>query len=122
MFIDPTEIAEVIRMGINRQGKTVTKVIFLSVGTRIKIYQARTAMRGQALGIFLNEDLTKYREKLNFMCRILFREKSIFKNWTFLGKVYLKHANEGEVIEITKRDDLKKYDTNKKLDELGLYQ
>ena len=78
-------------------------------------------MRGQAPGIFLNEDLTKFREKLNFMCRILFREKCISKNWTFLGKVYLKHTNEGEV-EITKREDLKKYDTNKKLEEMGLYQ
>ena len=37
VFIDPTEISEVIKLGINRQGKTVTKVIFLSVGTRLKI-------------------------------------------------------------------------------------
>ena len=65
VFIDPNEVAEVIRLGMTRQGRTITKIIFYSVGTRLRLYQARTNLRGQNHGIFMNEDLTKEREKLS---------------------------------------------------------
>ena len=73
VYLDPNEIADVVKMGINKQRLIVSKVIFYSVGSRLKVYQARTALRGQNAGVFMNEDLTKDRELLNYMARILFK-------------------------------------------------
>ena len=68
----------------------------------IGIYQARTALTGQTTGIYMNEDLTKARERLCYMTRLLFKDKAIAKNWTM----------ESEAIEVTKKEDLIKYDVN----------
>ena len=81
----------------------MTKVVFFSVGTRLRVYQARVAFRGQSDGIFVNENLTKGRERLCYMTRLLFKDHSIAKNWTFLGTVYIKRTIDGEVIEISKK-------------------
>ena len=58
VFMDQNEIADIIKLGLNRQGYTVTKVIFYSIGSRLRLYQARTQLRGNQAGVFVNEDLT----------------------------------------------------------------
>ena len=121
VYLDPNEIADVVKMGTNKQHLTVSKVIFYSVGSKLKIYQARTALRGQNAGVFMNEDLTKERELLNYMTRILFKNSCIAKNWTFLGRIYLKKTLEGEVREITCKDDLKQYDEKEVLMKMKLF-
>ena len=120
VFMDQNEIADIIKLGLNRQGYTVTKVVFYSIGSRLRLYQARTSLRGNRAGVFVNEDLTKLREKLNYMARILFKGKQIAKNWTFLGRVYIKKTTEGNVVEITKKEDLAPYDTEGTLAAMGL--
>ena len=120
VFMDQNEIADIIKMGLNRQGYTVTKVVFYSVGSRLRLYQARTQLRGNRASVFVNEDLTKLREKLNYMARILFKGKQIAKNWTFLGRVYIKKTTESNVVEITKKEDLAPYDTEGTLAAMGL--
>ena len=54
------------------------------------------------------------------MTRLLFKEKSIAKNWTFLGRIYIKKATEGDVIEIEKKEDLVDYDIKGTLREMKL--
>ena len=120
VFIDTNEIADIIKLGLNKQGYTVTKVVFYSVGSRLKLYQARTSLRGNGAGVFVNEDLTKTREKLNYMARVLFKGKQIAKNWTFLGRVYIKKTTESNVVEILKKEDLIPYDTEGILGSMGL--
>ena len=58
----------------------------------------------------MNEGLTKDREKLCYMTRLLYKGSCIAKNWTFLGKVYIKKIVEGEVVEITKKEELAPYE------------
>ena len=120
VYIDPFELSEVMRLGVTKKGLTITKVIFFSVGSRIRVYQARVAMRGNSKGIFINEDLTKGRERLCYMTRVLYNEKAIAKNWTFLGKVFLKKTAEAEVVEINKKEDLVAYDINGTLRKMDL--
>ena len=62
--MDQNEIADIIKLGLNRQGFTVTKVVIYSVRSRLRLYQARTSLRRNQAGVFVNEDLTKIREKL----------------------------------------------------------
>ena len=109
-----------LKIGMSRQGKTITKVVFSTVSTRLRIYQARTALRGQTTGIYMNEDLTKAHERLCYMTHLLFNDKAIAKNWTFLGKIYIKKTLESDVIEITKKEDLIEYDVNNVLQEHNL--
>ena len=106
VFIDPNEVADAIRLGVKRQGRTVIKVVFYSVGTRLSLYQAHTGLRGRNHGIFMNEDLTKDRERLCYMTRLLYNGKSVAKNWNFRGRIYIKKILEGEVVEIMKKSDL----------------
>ena len=47
-------------------------------------------MKGTANQIWLNEDLTKRREWLDYVARQLFKGKHIDKNWTFLGDIFIK--------------------------------
>ena len=56
VYLDPNEIADVLKMGTNRQRLTVSKVIFYSASSKLKVYQARTALHGQNAGVFMNED------------------------------------------------------------------
>ena len=121
VYLDPNEIADVIKMGVNKQRLTVSKVIFYSVSSKLKVYQARTALRGQNAGVYMSEDLTKERELLNFMARTLFKNNSIAKNWTFLGRVYIKKTIEAEVKEITTKEDLKQYDEKEVLKKMNLF-
>ena len=58
VFMDQNEFADIIKLGMNRQGLTVTKVVFYSVGSCLRLYQAWTAPRGNRAGVFVNEDLT----------------------------------------------------------------
>ena len=51
VYIDPFELSEVMRLGVTKKGLTITKVILFSVGSRIHVYQARVAMRGNSKGI-----------------------------------------------------------------------
>ena len=57
---------------------------------------------------------------MNYMTRILFKENCIAKNWTFLGKVYMKKTIEGEVKEITNKEDLRQYDEKDVLKKMKL--
>ena len=40
-------------------------------------------------GYWLNEDLVKSQEALDFRARQLFKEGKIRKNWTYLGSIYV---------------------------------
>ena len=44
VYLDPNEIADVIKMGTNKQQLTVSKVIFYSIGSKLKVYQASVAL------------------------------------------------------------------------------
>ena len=68
----------------------------------------------------MNEDLTKDRERLCYLTRLLYKGKSVAKNWSFLGKIYIKKTLEGEVVEITKKSDLVQYDDKNILRDMNL--
>ena len=120
LAVDPAEVSDVIKLGVNKLGYTITKVIFYSVSSRRRVYQARASLRGSMQGIFVNEDLTKERERLSYMARLLFKNKAVAKNWTFLGEVYVKKTLEGEITKITKKEDLIPFDVNNILREMNL--
>ena len=73
LAVDPAELADVAKLGINRKGLTITKVTFYSVSIRLRIYQAGAALRGSTDGIFVNEDLMKVCERLSYMARLLYK-------------------------------------------------
>ena len=69
--VTPMEIASVASIGLTKQGQTFTKVTFYSVDSRIKVYKARAIMKGTPNQIWLNEDLTKRKEYLDYVARVI---------------------------------------------------
>ena len=88
--LQPCELASVSSIGLSKQGQTLTKVPFYSLDSRVKVYKARATMKGTANWIWLNEDLTKRRDWLDYIARLLLKGKHIDKNWTFLGDILIK--------------------------------
>ena len=78
-----------VSIGHSRQGQTLAKATFFSVDLRVKVYKARATMKGTHNQTSLNEDLTKRREWLDFVVRLLFKGKYIKKNCTLPGATYL---------------------------------
>ena len=103
--ISAGDIASVANIGPNRQGQTLTKITFYSVDTRVRVYKARASMKGTANQIWLNEDLTRRREWLDYLARLLFKGKHISNNWTFLGDIYVKKTAISEPRKITCQED-----------------
>lgn len=101
-----SDIEGVLAIGNNHQGITVTKVVFTNMEARIRLYKARINLRNSDGGIFINEDLTKRREKLNYLARLLFKEKLISNNWTFLGAIFVKKTPESEPEQVTSETDI----------------
>ena len=103
--IQPTEIASVASIGQTKLGQTLMKVTFFSVDSRVRVYKARASMRGTANQIWLNEDLTKNREWLDYLARLLFKGKYITNNWTFLGDIYIKKTATSLPQKIIREED-----------------
>ena len=61
---------------------------FVSYRARSQILKARSKLKGTS--IFVNEDLTKHRNKLAYLGRQLKKESKIVDTWTFDGKVLVK--------------------------------
>ena len=60
-------------------------------------------MKGTANQIWLNEDLTKRREWLDYIALQLFKNKHIDKNWTFLGDIFIKKLQPSSRTKLTQR-------------------
>ena len=64
-------------------------------------------MRGEIKPIWLNEDLIKPREALNFHARQLYRQKQLLSNWTYGGEIYVKTAEGSEPIKVNNLSELR---------------
>ena len=61
------DIESARNLGKNKQGLTLTKVVFRSLETRLKVYKARVNLKDRKERIFFNEDLTKRRERISYI-------------------------------------------------------
>ena len=96
-------------MGTNRKDEFVCMVSFTNMAARQRIY-TRPTMLKEVPGLWLNEDLTPFRERLNFKARTLFRDNIITRNWTFLGDIFIQ-LGEGEPLQVSSEGELR-YVTN----------
>ena len=67
-------------------------VNFATKGLRDQIFWSKKQLRGSNLGLFINEQLTKYSAHIFFECRQLVKQKKISSAWTNNGMVYIKKS------------------------------
>ena len=103
------DIESAMAIGNNRSGQSITKVLFTNMEARIRYYRARISLKGSTDRIFINEDLTKTREKLNFLACKLFREGKIVNNWSFLGNIFVKKTADSDAVRITTEEELAQF-------------
>ena len=62
---------------------------FVSYRVRTSVLKARSKLKNT--GIFVNEDLTKRRNRLAYLARQLKKNNKIVDTWTYDGKVFVKY-------------------------------
>lgn len=83
-------------------------IIFRLVTYRIRqrVYKARTKAKEKGLaGVYINEDLTKFRNHLLYQARLLLKAEKINGAWSSDGRILIKDTN-NKVVNITTVDDL----------------
>ena len=94
--IDSDDIEEVNRLGQKSMNKHRDIIIrFKHKDSRDKFYQRRRNLydpetKRSHTGIYINEDLTAYRQRLYFDARNLGKKATIFAVWTASGTIMVK--------------------------------
>ena len=105
--LDINEIDRSHRVGRPRDTKPRDIIVKLfTFRARRKVYEARKKLKDNGYdGVFINEDLTKFRSTLLFKSRKLVRERRILGAWSSNGTVLIKDNIEN-VHKIMKETDL----------------
>ncbi len=94
--ITSNDIDEVVRLGQKNSNKPRDVLLkFKCREIRNKFYQSRKKvydadMKRSSTGIYINEDLTQYRQRLYFDSRNLRKKAAIFAVWTSNGTIMVK--------------------------------
>ena len=99
-----------------RSSPMPTIVKFVSSRTKTRVMDARKLPKdnlyqypdGTTAKVFLVDDLTKHRANLAYQARNWKRAGAIFDNWTFEGRVLVKHKHR-RIKLISASDDLRKF-------------
>ncbi|XP_063399023.1 uncharacterized protein LOC134683641 [Mytilus trossulus] len=98
-------------IGKVKNGKSQVIVRFLSYRTRSKVYTNKKALKGDADGIFITENLTQYRTGLTQKLADLKYNHKIFAYWTSDGRIFAKTTDRGTKKLIKNYDDITALDT-----------
>ena len=82
-------------IGKVKNGKSQVIVRFLSYRTRSKVYTNKKALKGDADGIFITENLTQYRTGLTQKLADLKYNHKIFEYLTSDGRIFAKTTEKG---------------------------
>ena len=66
-------------------------------------------LQGKGQGVYINEDLTKYRNHLFKLARDLKKDGKIYSTWTYDGRVYVCEQWEGAIFMVQRESDLHKF-------------
>ncbi|MEW8544142.1 MAG: hypothetical protein AB2693_11465 [Candidatus Thiodiazotropha sp.] len=79
-------------------GRREIIVKFNNYNARLNLLKGRSVLRAQKANIFINEDLTKKRKDLAYMCRQLKknRQSCVTKTWVYNGNVYIQDNSESK--------------------------
>ncbi|XP_046551755.1 uncharacterized protein LOC124261474 [Haliotis rubra] len=108
--ISPTYIDRCHRVGKKRREQNRSILVkFVSYWDRNKVIRNKFKLKGKRDNIYINEDLTKYRNHLFKLARDLKKEQRIYSTWTYDGRVYICEQLEGLIRVIQSESDLDKY-------------
>ena len=107
------EVERIHRVGPWFEGKSRAVLVkFTSWKTKNKVYSKKKMLKkkktdenGINYGIFMNEDLTKFRSSLLYKARRLTRERKLNGCWTIDGKVMIKNFY-NRVVQVRNDEDL----------------
>jgi hypothetical protein len=92
--LSSTDIDRIHRKGKPKEGENRKVIVkFTNSKARDRVYSGRKQL---SAGIFVQENLTNFRERLSFEARQLVREKLAQKTWIAGCKVYVSCAGEEE--------------------------
>ncbi|MCG8048797.1 MAG: hypothetical protein N0E48_24860 [Candidatus Thiodiazotropha endolucinida] len=106
------EIDRSHRVGRPRENKPRDIIVKLSTfRVRQRLFKSRTSLKTNGYaGVFMNEDLTKFRSGLMFTGRKLVKEKRILGAWSSNGTILFKD-NEDNIHRIQKPEDLAPFES-----------
>ncbi len=90
------DVDKVYRLGKNKTNKPCDVIIkFKQRDTRNKFYRSRRKLydadtKQSSTGMYINEDLTQYRQRLYYDARNLRKKSAIFAAWTSSGTIMVK--------------------------------
>ncbi len=107
-----TDIEQISRMG--KPDTNFPRALIVKFKTRAKrnkVYQKRKVLYNSeehrsSSGIYMNEDLTLYRQRLYYDARRMRKEGRIFATWTSFGNIMVKHHEYDKPIQIRSHKDL----------------
>ena len=102
-----SEIDRSHRIGRRTESKPRDIIVkFSTYRVRQRVYKARTKLKDSGYaGVFINEDLTKYRSTILYRARKLVKERRILGAWSSNGTVLVRDNNDG-VHRLMKEADL----------------
>lgn len=93
------------RLGKFRPGLSVTRTIivkFTNSKARDRVMDARKSIGG----VYINEDLSRYRQHLSYEARTLVREKKLEQSWVGRGGVIFAKFPGGDRFQISSKRDI----------------
>ncbi len=106
------DVEEVYRLGRNNTNKPRDVIIkFKQRDTRNKFYRNRRKLydadsKRSSTGMYINEDLTQYRQRLYYDTRNLRKKSAIFAAWTSTGTIMVKLQEDSQPERIETHRDL----------------
>ena len=105
--MDESSIDRVHRVGKRKDDsrKRPMLIKFATYRDRAKVFRAKTALKGHAKDVFINEDLTTLRSRLFYKARQLKKRKIIQDCWTYDGQLLIKNTH-GRIASIRSEKEL----------------
>ena len=101
-----TDIGRSHVIGKVNKGKSQVIVRFLSYRTRNSVYTNKKSLKGDQDGVFITENLTKYRTELVKRLSQLKFHRQIYTYWTSDGRIYVKKLETSRKQLVTNFDDI----------------
>ncbi|MES9901154.1 MAG: hypothetical protein ABW168_00560 [Sedimenticola sp.] len=103
--ITPEDIDVAHRLGRPKPGYTRSVIVKF---TNLKARQRVLAARKTLGNVYINEDLTRFRQTLHYHARVLVKEKRLERSWVAGGKVFciFPSGPDGAKVHIRSMDDI----------------
>ena len=108
--IKSSDIEEITRLGKKKDQKRRNVIIKLKdKSVREKIFEQRKNLVKDSdpkKNVYINDQLTKYRQNLLFASRKLVKSKRLFAAWSQHGSVLIRKTENSKIIAVQKHEDL----------------